>query len=232
MKRIFILHGWVRTIEKWQPFVNYLKDEKHEVTILKIPGLTQKIDGVWTLDRYVDWLKETLDKTTDKVILIGHSNGGRIALAFAARYPEKLEKLILIDAGGIRHSELPLAAKRLVFKIIAKIGKKLTRSEKLKNLLYKLAKETDYKNSDPVIQKTMINLISVNLKPVLSKIKAPTVVIWGEKDTTIPLSDGKLIHKMIKKSKLYIIKEARHSPQYTYPELVADQILGEINSEK
>ena len=94
--------------------------------------------------------------------------------------------------------------------------------------MYKLAGENDYKDSDPVMQKTMTNLISLDLKPVLSKIVTPTVIIWGEHDKIVPVSDGKLIHKLIKRSKLYIVKDARHSPQYSHPEMIADEILGEL----
>lgn len=227
-KKIFILHGWTKKIDQWKPFVEYLKEDRFSVTLLKVPGLTAKTDKPWTLDDYVEWLKNILYKQKDKVILIGHSNGGRIALAFAQKYQEKLDTLVLIDSAGITQNQVPLTTKRLAFKLIAKIGKRITSSVKLKNLLYKLAGEIDYKNSDELMKKTMVNLISVNLKPALSKITCPTVIIWGEHDRIIPLSDGKFINEIIKHSKLYIIKEARHSPQYTHPEIVADRILGEL----
>ena len=55
-----------------------------------------------TLEEYVEWLRSKLADERD-VVLIGHSNGGRIAIAFADRYPEKISKLILIDSAGIVH---------------------------------------------------------------------------------------------------------------------------------
>ncbi len=103
MKKIFILHGWTKTTDKWKPFIDYLRDDRFSIELLKIPGLTAKIDKPWALDNYVEWLKNIVDKEKNKVILIGHSNGGRISLAFAAKYPQKIEKLFLIDFAGIRH---------------------------------------------------------------------------------------------------------------------------------
>lgn len=209
---IVILHGWTTDVDKWNPFLKYLPGK-----LLKIPGLTEKINKPWTLEDYVQWLNKKINKRT---VLIGHSNGGRIAIAFAAKYPEKIEKLILIDSAGIYHQKLNLQVKRFLFKFAAKIGKKIAPSEKLKSILYKLAGEKDYKNANPIQKQTMINLISADLTPVLSKISIPTLIIWGKDDKITPLQDAKLMHQKIKGSTLKIL-DAKHSPQFTHPKEVA-----------
>lgn len=225
MNKIIILHGWTKTLDKWQKFTDSLSESKTEVNLLKIPGLTEKSEKVWKLTDYVSWLKNIIDKEKNNVVLIGHSNGGKIALAFINQYPQKVEKLILIDSAGIYHKELLLQIKKIIFKIIAKVGKKLTSSKSMRNLLYKLAKESDYKDLDDNTKQTMINLISVDLKPILSQIKTPTLIIWGANDKITPLSDGILINNLIKNSKLKIIEDARHSPQFTHPEETINTIL-------
>jgi pimeloyl-ACP methyl ester carboxylesterase len=221
MKKIIILHGWGKTLDKWADFLKLLEKQKIEADILKIPGLTQSLDKVWEIKDYVDWLKNITDKEKGKIILLGHSNGGRIALAFAREFPQKIEKLILVDSAGIYHNELPIRIKRIVFKAIAKIGKKLTSSEKMKNILYKAARESDYKDLDENTRQTMINLISTDIKPILPQIKAPTLIIWGREDKITPLSDGILMNKLIENSEFKIIEDARHSPIFTNADEVA-----------
>ncbi|OGE30701.1 hypothetical protein A3C59_03225 [Candidatus Daviesbacteria bacterium RIFCSPHIGHO2_02_FULL_36_13] len=216
--KILVLHGWTYSTEKWDPFMDIISS-KTDVELLKIPGLTEKLEAVWNLDNYVEWLKTKIGDS--KVILIGHSNGGRISLAFANKYPEKVSKLILIDSAGIYHNELPIRLKRLVFKIIAKLGKKIINSEKLRKILYKLSREGDYENASPTVKKTMLNLITTDISFLLPEIKIPTLIIWGENDNTTPLKDGALMHKLIRGSKLKIISGARHSPQFTHPKEVA-----------
>lgn len=223
--KVIILHGWTKSLDKWKDFLDALEKKGIETNLPKIPGLTGSIDKVWDLSDYIKWLKNIADKEKSKVILVGHSNGGRIALAFTNLYPEKVEKLILIDSAGIYHNELPLKIKRLIFKNIAKIGKKITSSKILKNLLYKLARESDYKDLDENVKKTMVNLISSNLRPILTQIKTPTLIIWGANDKVTPLTDGVLMNNLIKNSKLEIIETARHSPQFTHPKEVTDAIL-------
>jgi len=217
MKKVIILHGWAKTLDKWQKLLNALDEKEIKSDLLTIPGLTSKLEKAWNMEDYVKWFKNIIEKEKEKIILIGHSNGGRIAIAFTNQYPEKVEKLILIDSAGIYHNELPLRIKRIVFKTIAKIGKKLTSSKSMRNLLYKFARESDYKDLDENIKQTMLNLISVDLKPILPQIKIPTLIIWGANDKITPLSDGILMNNLIKNSELKIIKDAGHSPQYTNP---------------
>jgi len=244
--KIYILHGWTYSTEKWQPFVSTLKEHGIDTKIVKIPGLTAPLDRVWDLEDYITWLKKSLDndlpapsglssgsktgRQEKKVILLGHSNGGRIILNFAAKYPEIVRQLILIDSAGIYHNELPIRIKRSVFGTAAKVGKFLTKSEKLRLLLYRFAREKDYYQANPILRKTMNNLHKVDLVSLLKHITVPTLIIWGALDNATPVSDGKMMHERIKNSKLYIISGAKHSPQFTHEKEVTDIITREIFS--
>jgi len=70
----------------------------------------------------------------------------------------------------------------------------------------------------------MQDLITSDLKPILGQISIPTFIIWGREDKITPLSDGKMMNELIKNSKLEIIEGARHSPQFTHPDILADII--------
>ena len=227
MKKIYLLHGWVYTVEKWAPLVEELKKLDIECEMLAIPGLTTTIERPWTLDDYVEWLNKKLG-SVEKPILLGHSNGGRIAIAYSAKYPKKLSRLILVDSAGLIDRRLKPALKRLVFKHLAAIGKRFTNSQKLREVLYGTANEKDYLEASPIMKKTMAGLIAVDLAPDLSKIVTPTLIIWGENDRSTPLFQGKLIHQMIAGSKLEIIKGANHSPHASHPQEIAARIKKEL----
>jgi pimeloyl-ACP methyl ester carboxylesterase len=111
---------------------------------------------------------------------------------------------------------------------IAKLGKKLTTSEKLRTVLYKAARASDYNNANPHLRKTMVNLISSDVLPLLHKITARTLIIWGKLDRSTPLTDGKLMHHSIKNSTFFVIDDARHSPQFTHTKEVCEKVLSEI----
>lgn len=223
---ILVLHGWTYSTNKWGTFLNLLEKEGFKTTLLKIPGLTKKIDRPWNLDDYVEWLNKKVGRK--EAILVGHSSGGRMALAYTLKYPQKIKHLILIDSAGVCHKELFIRIKRFIFKKIAKWGKKITTSEGLRNLLYKLTGESDYKKASSVMRETMRNLMSHDLTLKLPFIKIPTLIIWGEFDNTTPIYDGKLIHQLISGSKFHIIKGAKHSPMFTHPDEVFRIIAGEL----
>lgn len=224
--RILILHGWGYSTDKWAPCLKLLESRGVRPELLKIPGLTAPIDRPWTLKDYVKWLKEKTGN--EKVILIGHSNGGRISLAFTLKYPELVERLILIDSASIRHRGGLIEIKRFLFGSLARAGKRITSSEKARNALHRLARVSDYRDATPEMRETMVNLISTDLTSELTEVKAPTLVIWGAEDRTTPLSDGKLMNKLIPNSRLHIIKGAHHSPQFTHPGEVCEKIAEAI----
>jgi pimeloyl-ACP methyl ester carboxylesterase len=227
MNKVLVLHGWTYTTDKWQPLLSFLQEKGIPAEMLNVPGLTDSTNRAWTLDDYVEWLKGKVD-AEGQVILMGHSNGGRISLAFTAKYPEKVSQLILIDSAGIYPKGLAITLKRNVFKAIAQAGKKITSSPALRALLYKAAREGDYKNATPEMRQTMANLLSVDLTPILESISVPTLIIWGEQDKATPLADGKLMHARIPHSAFYPIASAKHSPQITHWQEVGKRIAEEL----
>lgn len=219
---IYILHGWTYSTEKWQVFVKDLESVA-PVILLKIPGLTDSIDAPWTLDDYVAWLETQLG-TEKKVILLGHSNGGRIALAYALKNPKKLKQLVLIDSAGVRDKRVKAQIKRLVFRSLAKVGKNLINQPLARRLLHKLAREKDYYEASPIMRQTMQNLIETDLEGELKNISIPTLIIWGRRDQATPVRDALTIKRGLPQSRLVIVDEARHSPMYTHPKEVIKQI--------
>ncbi len=226
--KLFILHGWTYQTATWDALRAELTARGIEHTFLLIPGLTDGTNPVWTLDDYVAWLKE---KTAahEKFILYGHSNGGRISLAFTAKYPEKVARLILEDSAGIPPRGLR-KLKRDAFRKSAELAGRFIEFEKLRGVFRKAIRASDYAKATPEMRKTMSNLVAVDLGKILDQIKCPTLIIWGAKDATTPLSAGKIIHEGIRGSRIVIIPDARHSPHITHAKEVADLITEETKS--
>lgn len=223
--KAYIIHGWAYSLDKYKKISKLLESKGLNNVILKVPGLTEKIERVWDLKDYIDWVKNKIDHEKSKIILIGHSNGGRIAAAFASKFPKKLHHLILIDSAGIYHDEIHTKIRLIFFATLAKIGKRISSSRVLRNMLYKLTRENDYNHATEDMKKTMVNLIKSDLTFYLSSIDTPTLIIWGKDDKITSLNDAKIMHKLIKNSKLHIVEGAKHSPHFTHAEEVAEIIL-------
>lgn len=243
---IYILHGWAlgeKTEQKWQPFLDELNQAGYQTQFLQLPGLSCSLKEPWHLSDYRCWLSHQLPQDK-KVILLGHSFGGQLAVSFAAKYPQRLEKLILIDSAGVRNKKGWQKLKVSLFKVAAKVGKALFSilscgskqlQKKFRKILYILAREKDYYQAPPQLRQTLTNVLQADIQHHLPNIKQPTLLIWGEQDTSTPISHAQIFKQKIKHSQLKTIKQARHSPQYTHPQIVAkmiDQFLSEKSLSK
>lgn len=215
MKKIFILHGWQYNTDNWKDIVEMFSKKKYDVHLLKVPGLTEKIDREWNIEDYCDWLKDVLPKN-ERFILIGHSNGGRLATYFTYLYGDRVEKLVLIGSAGIFDRRIYPSLKRLIFGILAKLGKKIIKHPLVEKYFYILVREKDYYRANSIMKKTMANLISIDLRNYLSNINIPVLIIWGKQDKTTPVFNAYIFEKGLKCSELVILDSAGHSPFATH----------------
>ena len=134
----------------------------------------------------------------EKATLVGHSFGGRVAIYIAAKYPEKVEKLVLVDSAGIKPRRgIKYRLKILLHKILKKFGKGLKGSK-------------DYRALSSVMKKTFQNVVNYDETYLLSDITADTAIFWGDKDKDTPLYMARKLNKKIKSSHLFLLTNAGH----------------------
>lgn len=221
--KVFIIHGWTYTLDAWKKLETELNKRHIEPVMLHVPGLTSPSDQVWDINQYVAWLDKELSDE-ERPVIIGHSNGGRIALHYVQRYPNKLDRLILIGSAGMPHENPKTIGKLKVLRLVAKAGKPLKALPFIGKVFYKLIGAKDYHNAPPNMKRTMQNMLDTDKDINLSKIGIPVTLIWGREDRITPLEDGQKMAEAINNAKLHILDDARHSPYATQPEKVADII--------
>lgn len=237
---IIILHGWLSSSRAWVTLQKLLSSQGFKVIVPDLPGFGQSPlpnpEG-WEINDYTQWVKDFVEalkesKELEKPFtLVGHSFGGRIAIKIAARnsLPD-LHSLILIDAAGI------LIQPNLMKKILASLASHTRQyleamnispklKEKLKILGYRLIHQKDYLQASPELRQTFQKIIGEDLFPLLPKINLPTLIIWGKKDSLLPVSQAYLFQKNIPGAKLKIIPEAKHSPEIQTPEKLAEIMI-------
>jgi len=229
MTRVYIIHGWTYNLDKWASLVLELKLRDIEPVLLRVPGLTEPSDKVWDIDSYINWLDDKL-KTESRPILIGHSNGGRIAMSYIQKHPGRIAQLILIDSAGVANNETRTLIKLKILKFLAKVGKIFIIVPPVRKLFYKLIGARDYLNAPPNMRATMQNMLHADQSIKFSDIKLPVTIIWGRDDTITPLSNARKIQAGISGSKLEIVDDARHAPMNTQPERVADLIEAAVKA--
>lgn len=216
---VLVLHGWGASIETVMPIVNTLK-QNHTVYAMDLPGFgkSQKPKEVFGSFCYSDIVKEFIDRLIPgKLSLVGHSFGGKLSIIISSKYPEIINKVVLIDSAGIMPKRtLKYHIRVKSFKLLKKLYNALVfweDKEKRMEKLYKRFGSDDYQNSSGVMRKILVRVVNENLKPILRDIKAPTLLIWGDQDEDTPLYMAEIMEKEIKDSGLVVFEGAGH---YSY----------------
>lgn len=218
---VVLLHGWGQNIEMMKPIGDRLQ-KHHRITILDFPGFgeSEEPKEALTIYDYCDVLEELLKKLkVKKPVVMGHSFGGRVAIVYASR--NDVEKVVLFGSPCIKTNN----SESLKVKILKSL-KKVPILNKLEGFAKKHLGSRDYKNASEVMRKILVNVVNEDLSEYAKKIKVPTLLIWGDRDTEAPLEDAKKLEKLIDDCGLIVLPGATH---YAYLERLP-QVINILNN--
>lgn len=228
---ILILHGWGGSSDSWKAVQVGLAQHGYRVIVPDLPGFgkTPAPLSAWGLQRYLSFVYEFVEKLSlSSFFLVGHSFGGRIAVKFAAQYPNLLKGLVLVDSAGIPSK--PSLKTKLVKRFV-KIGKIALSPrifswmrERAKILLYVVLRNSDYAKAKGIMKETMKEILKEDISPDLPSIKTPTLILWGEKDQVTPVGNAYVFQKNILHAQLKVFPRVGHSPHLKIPEECSNAI--------
>ena len=181
----------------------------------------------YKIETFVEFLQSFMRALgTPKATLVGNSLGGWIAADFATQHPEMVEKLVLVDAAGMRFERNPellpvdlnpssLASMRKILESVVYDKQSVT------DALVRRVFEQHLKSGDGyTIQRVMAGVFAKDQfeDEKAGSIHAPTLVLWGHDDALIPLSNAERFQKAIPGAKLVVIDRCGHIPQIEKPQ--------------
>lgn len=211
-KPVLLLHGWADSSQGWREFIQTLATEGYEVIACDLPGFggTDPPSLAWDLTDYARFVAAFLHKIDiQPYCIIGHSNGGAIALRGLGASLLKSEKLVLLASAGVRAGE-----HRTGLKAATKIGKVLATPlpkslrNKIRHSLYTKA------GSDMLVaehmQDTFKRIVNDDVRDDAAKITVPTLLLYGSEDSATPVRYGEILNSAIKGSKLTVMPNVGH----------------------
>lgn len=200
---IILMHGWgceASTLAS----IQRVAAQSHRVYNFDLPGFGKSAEppASWGVYDYADWLRKAIEALgIVRPSLLGHSYGGRIAIVYASEHPAEVDKVILVDAAGIKpRRSLKYYFKVYTFKaskLLARIFMGKTRAQKWVEAQRAKRGSADYRQASPAMRQIMSRSINQDLTARLPLIKAPTLLIWGENDTATPMRDARIMEKRI-----------------------------------
>ena len=238
-KHILFIHGLGSSADRWLDIPDALSKYYHTIAVDLIGfGESDKPSDInYTIEKFAEFLLEFINKKgingdDGKIILIGHSLGGYIAVEFAIRNKKLIEKLVLIDSSGFLKGPTPLleqylhAAKNTSYDNVRSVFEQIV-SQPWKVLPAvingfitrinlpgaKYAFESAYKNSTTT---------QIDLSRLKSIERIPTLIIWGKADVLIPIEYSDPFKQVLNNHKLEIIEDAGHAPFSEKPAFICE----------
>lgn len=227
---IVLIHGWGGSSKSFTPIHKHLESNFKTYSI-DLPGFgySDQPNYPWSTNDYADYIKEFFKiMGIENPIVIAHSFGGKIAIRLAA--DSFVKKLVLVNSAGIKsRRSLKYYIKVYCFKIAVFFLRapiiKLFTAGLLERMRTRFGSE-DYKNASVIMRQVLVKSVNEDLKHLLSEIKCPTLLVWGEQDTATPIKDAYIMNKIIPDSGIVCFKKAGH---FSYLDCI-DRFLIIINN--
>lgn len=237
---IVLLHGTAASLHTWEGWAQALRD-KRRVIRFDLPGfgLTgPNRENDYSTEVYVRFVRDVMDQLdVQRFVLAGNSLGGQIAWSAAAAMPERVERLILVDASGYAPQTLSTAQSiPLGFKLAGLPGLRLLSRYTLPRGVVESSLRDVYGDPSKVTPELVDLYSAITLRQgnrkalarrleqgytgdvaLLGRIKAPTLILWGGKDGLVPLEAGQRFERDIPGAKLVVFEDLGHVPHEEDP---------------
>jgi pimeloyl-ACP methyl ester carboxylesterase len=182
----------------------------------------------------------------DRATLVGHSLGGGVAMQFFYQFPQRTERIVLVSSGGLgrdvspllRTAALPgasgllsLAAHRRVLDALWGAGRRLRQRGSARGVylqaIARALRPLEAPSARQAFLQTLRSVIDVHGQRVSARDRLyllqalPTLIVWGERDNTIPLAHGREAHAAAPGSRFETLPRAAHFPHLEDPEGLA-----------
>ena len=226
---VILLHGFGASLHTWEPWAQGLQAD-HRVIRFDLPGSglsTPDPTGDYSDARSMHLLIALMDQLgVAKASVVGHSIGGRIAWTFAALHPERVDKLVLISPDGFASPgfaygttpEVPASVKLMRYALPKPLLRMSLAPAYANPAAMTDALATRYHDlmlapgSRDALIARMAQTVLTNPTPLLQRIRAPTLLLWGEQDGMIPFANSADYVKVVPHITLVALKGVGHLP--------------------
>ncbi|PIE24903.1 MAG: pimeloyl-[acyl-carrier protein] methyl ester esterase [Neptuniibacter caesariensis] len=196
---LVLLHGWGMNSTIWQGLVNVLSDD-YSLTLIDLPGLGRSVDypEPYTAAAVVELLAE---HAPQKAIWLGWSMGGQLAVQFASRFPDRVEKLVTVASNPcfVRRTDWPCAMDEATYSAFVNslqtnVPKTLMRFAMLQTQGAEGGRETlkqlkaALQVAQPSAPLVSLGLLRDDARPMLQNLNMPLLQLFGEKDLLVPVA--------------------------------------------
>jgi pimeloyl-ACP methyl ester carboxylesterase len=233
---VVLLHGWGASSQSLGRIATCLLPTFRVVSV-DLPGFgwSQAPPEAWGTADYARHVQDFLDEIgVTQAAILGHSNGGRIAIHIAAHVPARVSRLVLVASAGIRPK------RGLRYHLRVGITKGLGRlaalpglggvGERLLSRWRAKVGSRDYRAAGR-LRPTLVKVVNEDLTPILPRVEAPTLLLWGDRDEEVRRPAMEVMAASIPRARLVVLPGAGHFPFQDAPEVFCHTLMSFLRAE-
>jgi pimeloyl-ACP methyl ester carboxylesterase len=248
---IILIHGFISSNLVWNEVILPLAQKGFRVIAPDLPGYgysDKPADGRYTIDSQACAVSGLMDRLgIEKATIVGASYGGAVAATMALDYPERVAALVLV--GAVTNDQpkkkllLRLAGVPLIGDIATPLflGSRWILRKRTEDVYRRLGYPLDERklaarhhlletaNTHRAMIRTVRRWSADRISREAGLIRQPTLLVWGEEDTHIPLSDAFRLRDAIPNSRLIVFRRCGHLPPTEYPEKFVEALSAFCN---
>jgi pimeloyl-ACP methyl ester carboxylesterase len=254
---VLLIHGMVNSSRHWEEVALKLA-ERYTVIAPDLLGHgdSAAVRGDYSLGAHAASIRDLLAVIgIERATVVGHSLGGGVAMQFFYQFPQRVERLVLVSSGGLGHEVSPLlrsaalpgmtaalslAAHPRVLNALWDTGKRMRGRGSSKGVALQAVARALRPLEQPGARKAFVHTLRAVIDVHGQRVSArdrlyllsdfPTLIVWGERDHTIPIAHGLEAHEAIPGSRFETLPDAAHFPHIEVPLELAEVLIDFIQS--
>jgi pimeloyl-ACP methyl ester carboxylesterase len=245
---VVLIHGMVNSSRHWEQVASGLADAYTVIAPDLIGhGDSATPRGDYSLGAHAASIRDLLAAIgIDRATIVGHSLGGGVAMQFFYQFPQRVERLVLVSSGGLGREVAPLlrgaalpgaaallwaAAHPRFLSALSRAGDRLRKGGSEKGVyldaIVRAFRPLERAGAREAFLNTLRSVIDARGQRVSARDRLyllsgfPTLIVWGERDHTIPLEHGRHAHEAIPGSRFETLPRAAHFPHLEDPKGLA-----------
>jgi pimeloyl-ACP methyl ester carboxylesterase len=249
---VVLVHGMINSSRHWEAVALRLA-ASHTVIAPDLIGHGDSATprGDYSLGAHAAVIRDVLAAIgIDRATVVGHSLGGGVAMQFFYQFPQRVERLVLVSSGGLGHQVSPLlrtaalpgasallalAAHERVLDALDAGGERLRARGRSKGVYLQAVARALRPLQQPGAREAFVHTLRSVIDVRGQRVSAtdrlyllarmPTLIVWGERDHTIPIEHGRAAHAAIPHSRFATLPRAAHFPHLEDPEGLSAVLL-------
>ncbi len=219
---VLALPGWMRTRSDFEAVLTGAAGVA--LDLHGFGGAVAEPPEVWGAAEYAEAVAPVLDAMAERVVVVGHSFGGRVAVHLAASHPARVAGVVLTGVPLLARADRPSRRAPLAFRVVRALHHRRIVSDTRMEQMKRKHGSADYRAATGVMRDVLVRVVNETYERQLAAIAAPVELVWGADDDAVPVEVAERAAGLLSHGKLTVVPGVGHFLPVRRPDALREAI--------